>query len=121
MARGIAGLLMCAVLLTLACPAAAQEEDDDVLDEKIRHAGWASGMAMQCAEGSARTEIERDVLNAAAQIGRLLGTDRAFYFAAAFGFGSADSLASDRCDEFLTEHRTTMTSLRDRVDPEQQP
>jgi hypothetical protein len=121
MRPGSARSIVFALIMGAASAAAAQEVDDDQFDESLRRAGWVSGMALQCSDGPARAGIERDALDAAVEIGRLFGTDRAFYYAAAFGFGGADTLVRDDCEAFLGDHRSMMSRLRDRSRPEQQP
>jgi hypothetical protein len=46
-----------------------------------------------------------DVRHAYTRIGQLFGTDRAFYFAAAFGNGTDETFDKARCPELLKRLR----------------
>jgi hypothetical protein len=46
-------------------------------------------------------EVERKVLETFNRIGQLFGTDRAFFYAAAFGRGTSVKIEAAKCPEFL--------------------
>ena len=67
-----------------AAPAAPVDEEE-AFDEKLREFGYWSGAAHGCVAEAKQPEVERKVLETFNRIGQLFGTDRAFFYAAAFG------------------------------------
>lgn len=84
-------------------PAQAQAVDDEeeAFDEKLRAFGYWSGTAFACVEEAKQAEVERKVLDTFNGIARLFGTDRAFFYAAAFGNGTTNKVDAAKCPEFL--------------------
>ncbi len=94
-------------------PASKAEEADIAFEESIRDFGYLSGVALQCqAQGANRLQHEREVLKAYDGLVRLFGSDRAFYYAAAFGAGSVDSLDKSKCAEYKDKFNAAMKSGR---------
>lgn len=87
---------------TPAAPAAAVDEEE-ALDNKIREFGYWSGAAFGCVAEAKQAEVERQVLDAFTNISRLFGTDRAFFYAAAFGRGTTTKTEPEKCPAFLEE------------------
>jgi hypothetical protein len=83
---------------SVAAPATDQEE---AFDEKLREFGYWSGAAHGCVPEAKQAEVERKVLNTFNRIGQLFGTDRAFFYAAAFGHGTTVKVEAAKCPEFL--------------------
>jgi hypothetical protein len=57
-------------------------------------------------------ELEREVLDLHAAIGRLLGTDRAFLFAAAFGHGTSLQISVEECQDVLSRYESQAEPFR---------
>lgn len=114
LALSIAVLLPVAAVAQTAKPAPApssQAEDEDLrFDEGIRNFGFVSGAAYQCLPESERTAHDREVLKAYSGLVRLFGSDRAFYYAAAFGAGTSMSLDKAKCKEYVADFRSAMKS-----------
>src|SRR5512139_3182443 len=81
--------------------AAAAADDEEMLDEKLREFGYWSGAAYGCVPEAKQAEVERKVLDTFQHIARLFGTDRAFFYAAAFGRGTTAKVEAAKCPEFL--------------------
>ena len=86
-------LIALAVAILLPVLAGAQEkpasleEEDLRFEESIRNFGFVAGAAYQCLPEAERAAHDREVIKSYTGIARLFGTDRAFFFAAAFGAG----------------------------------
>jgi hypothetical protein len=93
----------------------SEEADDEALDESFRRYGRAAGAAYQCAPAADKLRVVDDVRHAYTRIGQLFGTDRAFFFAAAFGNGSDQPFDKARCPELLKRLRES--SLVRRIGP----
>lgn len=97
----LAALAVMASLSAAVLPALAEETDqDEQFSEAVSDFGYAAGAAWQCAEGAARTDIERQAMTAYNGLIRLFGSDEAFFFASAFGGGTTDSIDKSKCAEF---------------------
>ncbi len=86
-------------------------DDEEILDDKIREFGYWSGAAYGCVPAAKQPEIERKVLDTFNHISRLFGTDRAFFYAAAFGNGTTMKIEAQKCPEFLSKFEKA-TALR---------
>lgn len=84
-----------------AAAAAAPADDEEAFDEKLREFGYWSGAAHGCVPEAKQAEVERKVLATFNRIGQLFGTDRAFFYAAAFGRGTTTKIEAAKCPEFL--------------------
>jgi hypothetical protein len=91
--------------------ATAAADDEEVFDEKLREFGYWSGAAHGCVPEAKQAEVERKVLDTFHHIGRLFGTDRAFFYAAAFGRGTTTKVEAAKCPEFLEKFQKA-TALR---------
>ena len=99
-----ATILGCVMLCLLASNPRAQQptlsqpaDEEEQMDAALRKFGYVSGHAFQCYSGDQQAKAERAAIDVATNILRLFGSDRAFYYAAAFGAGvcvSATPLAS---------------------------
>jgi hypothetical protein len=81
--------------------AKAADDEEEAFDEKLREFGYWSGAAFACVGEAKQAEVERKVLDNFNGIARLFGTDRAFYYAAAFGNGTTHKVDPAKCPEFL--------------------
>ena len=76
-------------------------DEEEQLDEAIQQFGYLSGVAFQCASGQQADakSIEKEVMKAFTGITRLFGSDRAFYYAAAYGVGATSTIDRSKCAE----------------------
>lgn len=94
-------------------PASKADEADLAFEESIRDFGYLSGAALQCLpQGAGRLQHEREVLKAYDGLVRLFGSDRAFYYAAAFGAGSVDAIDKSKCSDYKEKFSAAMKSSR---------
>jgi len=100
--------------LTAGSSAAAAEADDTEIqvDDGLKRFGYLAGLARGCVADHQRTGFEREALDLHNAIGRLLGTDRAFLFAAAFGHGTSVTLETDECKEVLSRYEARVENFR---------
>jgi len=109
-------LLALAVATVLPFMAAAQPtmtpaEDEDVrFEESIRNFGFVSGAAYQCLPEADRVGHDREVLRAYSGLVRLFGSDRAFFYAAAFGAGTSMAIDKAKCAAYIEDFRAAMKS-----------
>jgi len=98
--------------LAFAQPAkpAAGEAEDVQFEESIRNFGFVSGAAYQCLPEAERTAHDREVLRAYSGLVRLFGSDRAFFYAAAFGAGTSMSIDKKDCAGYVADFRAAMKS-----------
>ena len=82
-------------------PAQDADAEEEAFDEKLRAFGYWSGAAFSCVGEAKQAEVERKVLENFNGIARLFGTDRAFFYAAAFGNGTTHKVDQAKCPEFL--------------------
>lgn len=106
-----------AVSVLLPLPAAAETptptpDPEEALDEGLKQFGYLAGLARGCVAEEQQTDLEREALDLHAGIGRLLGTDRAFLFAAAFGYGTSVVVEIEQCKEVLSKYEERVQSFR---------
>lgn len=96
------GLLALALAAT---PALAQDSggDDETFDDALKNYGYAGGAAWQCAPEAGREAIVTDAMRVYTGVARLFGTDRAFFFSAAFGAGTVDDIDTASCEQFTAD------------------
>lgn len=82
-------------------PAQAADADEEAFDDKLREFGYWAGAAYACVDAAKQAEVERKVLDTFNGIARLFGTDRAFFYAAAFGNGTTHKVEAGKCPELL--------------------
>lgn len=102
----IAKIAAATALLALGGIAAAQlpsDADEERMDTALRKFGYVSGQAFQCHGKDQQLRLEKTALSVGTNILRLFGSDRAFYFAAAFGAGSSEQLDAKSCPEFIRQ------------------
>ena len=115
LAVAIAASLPVAVLAQTTKPAPAPapsliEQEDARFEDAIRNFGFVSGAAYQCLPEKDRTAHDREVLKAYSGLVRLFGSDRAFFYAAAFGAGTSMSLDKAKCTGYIEDFRAAMKS-----------
>jgi hypothetical protein len=95
---------------TAAPPSYAAEEEELRFEESIRNFGFLSGATYQCLPESARTAHDREVIKAFSGLVRLFGSDRAFFYAAAFGAGTTISIDKAKCATYIEDFGAAMKS-----------
>jgi hypothetical protein len=117
LAASIAALLPLAALAqaskptTPAAPAPSVIEQEEIrFEEAIRNFGFVSGAAYQCLPDADRDAHDRDVLRAYSGLVQLFGSDRAFFYAAAFGAGTSMSIDKAKCASYIEDFRAAMKS-----------
>ena len=92
-------------------PAISLAEQEDLrFEEAIRNFGFVSGAAYQCLPEADRTAHDREVLKAFSGLVRLFGSDRAFFYAAAFGAGTGMSIDKAKCASYIEDFKAAMKS-----------
>lgn len=86
------------------------ETDDEEFDNAIQQFGYISGNAFQCASSEQSQSIETEAMKAFNGIARLFGTDRAFFYAAAYGVGATSKIDRAKCKEYIRQLQETMNS-----------
>lgn len=92
-------------------PVFAQTSDTDneeTFDQSLRTFGYLAGNAWQCSAEEAKPAIVDDVHYAYNGLVRLFGSERAFFFAAAFGAGTVDDINTEQCDQFIADFKQDM-------------
>jgi hypothetical protein len=109
-----ATLLLCALPQTqIAQQTTAPEDEEEKMDEALRKLGYVSGQALQCQTAAAeKKKFEKTALDIANGILRLFGSDRAFYFAAAYGAGFTEKIEQSKCSEAIRRYETAIGKLK---------
>ncbi len=92
-------------------PAPSLAEQEDLrFEEAIRNFGFLSGATYQCLPEADRAAHDREVLKAFSGLVRLFGSDRAFFYAAAFGAGTSVSIDKAKCASYTEDFKAAMKS-----------
>ena len=75
----------------VAATAKAPMDPEEQLDEGLKSFGYLTGLALGCVVAEQRVALETEAIELHAAIARLLGTDRAFLYSSAFGYGPRSS------------------------------
>ena len=86
-------------------------DEDEQIDTALRKFGYTSGHAFQCYTGEQAAKAERAALDIATNILRLFGSDRAFYYAAAFGAGASEQMDKQGCPAAIKDAQTMIDRL----------
>jgi hypothetical protein len=87
-------------------------DEEEQMDKALRKLGHTSGQAFQCQSKQEQTRLEKTALDIATNVLRLFGSDRAFYFAAAFGAGATEKMDDKSCSEAATQFREMTAKLK---------
>jgi len=68
--------------------------------------------AFQCYSGDQQIKAERVALDVATNILRLFGSDRAFYYAAAFGAGASEQVDKQGCPAAIKEAQSMIDKMK---------
>jgi hypothetical protein len=117
LAVSVAALLPLAALAQAAKPAAPAasapsiaEQEEIRFEEAIRNFGFVSGAAYQCLPEADRDAHDREVLRAYSGLVQLFGSDRAFFYAAAFGAGTSMGIDKAKCANYVEDFKAAMKS-----------
>lgn len=107
--------LFLTLLLLSPLPAFAENSPADAeeqIDNGLKDFGYQAGLSRGCVANEQVGDLERQVLDLHGDLGRLLGTDRAFLFAAAFGYGSSVLTPVEECKAVLEGFEARVKSFR---------
>jgi hypothetical protein len=93
-------------------PAAAVVDEEEQVDDGLKRFGYLAGLARGCVIDAQRVDLEREALDLHAGIARLLGTDRAFLFSSAFGYGTTVEVETKDCAEVLKTYEARVAKFR---------
>ncbi|MBP7570727.1 MAG: hypothetical protein KBA95_11765 [Acidobacteria bacterium] len=94
-------------------PAAVDDDQEAQMDEALKKFGYVSGQAGACqTPGPGRTKHERQALDVATGVLRLFGSDRAFYYAAAYGAGVTAPSDRAKCPETIKEYERMLAKVK---------
>jgi hypothetical protein len=93
-------------------PPAPVVDEEDQVDEGLKRFGYLAGLSRGCVVETQQVDLEREALDLHAAISRLLGTDRAFLFAAAFGYGTTVQVETSECVEVLKTYDERVAKFR---------
>jgi hypothetical protein len=83
-------------------------DEEEQFDDAIQQFGYVSGAAFQCASSNQAQTIEKDVMRAFTGITRLFGSDRAFFYAAAYGVGATGSIDRKKCPQYIRQFQQSI-------------
>jgi hypothetical protein len=83
-------------------------DEEEKFDNTIEQFGYVSGKAFQCADPKQAPSIEKDTIRAFNGIARLFGTERAFFYAAAYGSGAKDNIDRSECSQYLRQFQQAL-------------
>ena len=109
------GLVLCLATGMVAAqqpPAATAADDEEQLDTALRKFGYVSGQAYQCHAKDQQAKVERTALDVATNVLRLFGSDRAFFYAAAFGAGASGDIDRQKCPATIKEASDMVAKLQ---------
>jgi hypothetical protein len=118
-----AALLALSMLLSVASVHAAEAvaptgagesaiDPEEQLDDGLKSFGYLTGLAHGCVTTSQRAALEKEAIDLHAAISRLLGTDRAFLFSSAFGYGTTVTVETKDCKEVLDRYDARVAKFR---------
>ena len=110
-------LLMSVTAVHAAEPASANSPEstldaEEQLDDGLKSFGYLTGLALGCVVEDQRVSLETEAIDLHAAIGRLLGTDRAFLFSSAFGYGTTVEVETKDCKEVLDRYDARVAKFR---------
>jgi hypothetical protein len=93
-------------------PPAPTVDEEEQVDEGLKRFGYLAGLSRGCVVETQQVDLEREALDLHAAISRLLGTDRAFLFASAFGYGTTVQVETSECVEVLKTYDEHVAKFR---------
>ena len=103
-------IILTTILLSMGVNSAIAQpvDDEEKFDDAIQQFGYVSGAAFQCATSNQAQAVERDVMRAFTGITRLFGSDRAFFYAAAYGAGAAGKVDRAKCPQYVKQFQESI-------------
>lgn len=98
----MAVLALCA-LQGVASAQVPTDAEEEKMDAAFRKLGYVTGQAFACHTKEQQGKLEQTALNVGTNILRLFGSDRAFFYAAAFGAGAAETVDAAKCPAILKQ------------------
>lgn len=95
-----------------AAPAGSAADGEEELDDGLKGFGYLTGLALGCVATAQRPALEREALDLNAEVSRLFGADRAFLYAAAFGYGSSVQIKVEDCKTVLDRYDARVAKFR---------
>lgn len=108
------GALALSAFVPLSAAEQPTQDPEEGIDEGLKGFGYLAGLARGCVASEQHKDLEREALDLHAGIGRLLGTDRAFLYAAAFGYGTSVTVETKDCEAVLQRYEASVESFRAR-------
>jgi hypothetical protein len=88
-------------------------DPEEQVDDGLKAFGYLTGLALGCVAKEQRVALEREAVDLNAEISRLMGADRAFLFAAAFGYGTTVQLPANDCRPVLDRYEMRVAKFRE--------
>lgn len=95
-----------------AATANAPMDPEEQLDDGLKSFGYLTGLALGCVVAEQRGALETEAIDLHAAIARLLGTDRAFLYSSAFGYGTTVKVETKDCREVIDRYDMRVTRFR---------
>jgi hypothetical protein len=108
----LAGGLALWALQGIAAAQTKPVDEEETMDAAFRKFGYVSGQAFACHTKEQQAKLERTALSVGTNILRLFGSDRAFFFAAAFGAGSSAAVDQAQCPAIVKQADEMVTKLK---------
>ncbi len=108
----ISGTAVHAAEQAAANSAAPTVDAEEQLDDGLKSFGYLTGLALGCVVDDQRVSLETEAIDLHAAIARLLGTDRAFLFSSAFGYGTTVKVETKDCKEVLDRYDARVARFR---------
>jgi hypothetical protein len=88
---------------------AQMPNEEEKFDDAIQQFGYVSGAAFQCAKAKQQAPMmEREVMRVFSGITRLFGSDRAFFYAAAYGAGATATIDRAKCADYTRQFQQSI-------------
>ncbi|MFM7448435.1 MAG: hypothetical protein ACKO24_07550 [Leptolyngbyaceae cyanobacterium] len=82
---------------------ASSPDEEEKFDDALQQFGYLSGAVFQCAKLNNAPSLEGEILRVFSGIIRLFGSDRAFFYAAAYGAGATASIDRNKCADYTQQ------------------
>ena len=91
----------------------APADPEAEVDDGLKNFGYTTGLALGCVAKEQRVALQREAVDLNAEITRLLGSDRAFLFAASFGYGTTIEVKTSDCKAVLDRYTLRVAKFRE--------
>ena len=109
---GVLALSMLASSAVAAQQAKPSVDEEEQMDTALRKFGYVSGQAFSCHTKEQQAKLERTALDVGTNVLRLFGSDRTFFFAAAFGAGASEKVDAAKCPAVIKEAEQMIAKLK---------